>query len=437
MTELQNNDLVSNLWAASPVEPTQGNQVNLSDNVENVSPVQAPLNEEAQVPNVNTVADIWMNVSVPVENTANSVEMPAADKPSIEITNTESIPKNTETGNTTNIPNNDIIVSNPVAPVKVENVTSNNVVSTPSVSSWAVTGNSINKVANATPQKVSDVSKRNPRTEYWKWLASGVLVSIWLVVISLVLFDNGSLLTSAANGIKLTDDDAANEVVKMEDALAFGDSLSNSYVDDIIGNSENEDANVSNTDNAELENQNSEDENIISDEILEDESDLDDTLVDSDEDEEADDNASDLIVEESDVETNIVAKNEADDEDSSLNTDKKSDSNSSKNKMAGSIVSIFDNTEEDLEADEPEDLNSSEDTSISYEHVNKVEDANWVMSANCDNLHCGDISEANLDDLVLCTEFRQSDKLDDNANRIGSNWVCRYKDVSELVHIEL
>jgi hypothetical protein len=106
--------------------------------------------------------------------------------------------------------------------------------------------------------------------------------------------------------------------------------------------------------------------------------------------------------------------------------------------MAGSIVSIFDEKEETWDSSEIEAEDSLDKVSpISYKHVDNVEDANWVMSANCDNLHCGNISEASLDELVLCTEFRQSDKLDDNANRIGSNWICRYKDVSELVQIEL
>lgn len=444
MTEIQNNDLVSKLWAASPVEPTQVSQINLSDSEEKVSPVETiPSNEEKVVAVSTSQVNIWADISEPAESTINNATTPIVDAPVTEPIHNESTPPNSVVASnvvsTNNITNNNSVTNSvtPAADVKVWNVVSNSINPNPLVNTWAVAGNPIDKVVNTNSQKLPSITKRNPRTEYWKWLASGVLVSIWLVVIGLVLFDNGSLLTSAANGIKLTNDDAANEVVKMEDALAFSDSLSNSYVDDIIGSSENEDANISNDFNAEIENQDSENENINSDEILENESNLDDTLVDSEEnDEESDDNDSILVVEKSDDEVSIVTKNDLDEEDSSLNTDKKSNGNTSKNKMAGSIVSIFDDAEENLEADEIEGVDSDEDTSISYEHVNKVEDANWVISANCDNLHCGDISEANLDDLVLCTEFRQSDKLDDNSNRIGSNWVCRYKDVSELVHIE-
>lgn len=436
MTELQNNDLALKLWATSPVEPTQTNQINLSDSIEKVPSTQAPLGEAQASASTIPQESIWATASLPTESAATNLNSPA-DKPLADSIHTENVANNNVTNN---IPNNNVSATAPVAPVKVGNVMPNNVVA-PSANTW-VMGNSVNKVVNSNNlQKTSDIDKKGSKTEFWKWLASGVLASIWLLVIGITLFDNWSLLTSITNGLKLTNDDSANEVVKMEDALAFGDSVSNSYVDNVIGGSEDE-ANDS------KDVWNWDEELIDSDDSKENNSDLEETLVADDEklndesDEELEDeNKKDLIVDETDDDTKVVVKNDlddtSDDEDNSTDDGQKSSDNTSKNKMAGSIVSIFDD-EEDLESDEIGDDDSSEEVpSISYKHVNKVEDANWVMSANCDSLHCGDISEADPEELVLCTEFRQSDKLDDNANRIGSNWICRYKDASELVYLEL
>ena len=435
MTELQNNDLVSKLWAASPVEPIQTTQINLSDSAEKVSPEQAHLNE-AQSPTNISQENTWVDISTPVENAVNNVEITPTKEPIPESMHTENVSLNNGLANNiiSDVPNSSIATPNPVAPVEATKVGSTvpNINPAQINNTWAVAGNSINRVVNANTQKVTDTNKRNPRAEYWKWLASGVLISVWLLVIGLMLFDNWSLLASAANSIKLTNNDTANEVVKMEDALAFWDSVSNGYVDDLIGDSDEE------VDDSTLDNPVLDDEDLESDEILENDSDFEDELLD---DEKSDEDLNDSIVEETD-DTKVVAKNDSsdtsDDEGVLPDNDEKSDDNSAKNKMAWSIVSIFDNMEENSESDEVKLEDSLEEVlPISYEHVDKVEDANWVMSANCNNLHCGDISEANLNDLVLCTEFRQSDKLDDNANRIGSNWICRYKDASELVHIEL
>lgn len=426
MSELQNNDLVSKLWTASPVEPTQSNQINLSDSGEGVSSIQVNLNEEPSLAPNTSQENIWAEVTLPSKDEVNDVGISPTEVPLTPV-----------------VQQNNIENSNSVEPIKdveVENIVPNNAIpSQPSSINWAVAGNSVNKVVNANPQKVSNISKRNPKAEYWKWLASGILVSLWLIAIWLVLFDHWSLLASAANGIKLTDNDTTNEVVKMEDALAFSDSVSDSYIDGIIGESE-ETLDVSEVEDLELANQTWVDnKDLESDNILEGEN-LEDSLVDNElNNEELDENQVELSDEENDEDldedTKVVAKNDLDDN-SSVDTNQKSDNNSSKNKMAGSIVSIFDNMDEDLDSDESEDVETNT-TSISFKHVDNVEDANWVMSANCSNLHCGDLSEANLNELTLCTDFKQKDGMEDEALRIGNNWVCRYKDISELVYVEL
>lgn len=426
MSELQNNDLVSKLWAASPVEPPQSNQINLSDSGDGVSSIQVNINEEPSLAPNTSQENIWAEVTLPSKDEVNDVSISPTEVPL------------TPVAQQNNIENSNSV--EPIKDVKVENIVPNNTIpSQPSSINWAVAGNSVNKVVNANPQKVSNISKRNPKAEYWKWLVSGILVSLWLIAIWLVLFDHWSLLASAANGIKLTDNDTTNEVVKMEDALAFSDSVSDSYIDGIIGESE-ETLDVSEVEDLELANQTWVDnKDLESDNILEGE-DLEDSLVDNElNNEELDENQVELSDEENDEDldedTKVVAKNDLDDN-SSVDTNQKSDNNSSKNKMAGSIVSIFDNMDEDLDSDESEDVETNT-TSISFKHVDNVEDANWVMSANCSNLHCGDLSEANLNELTLCTDFKQKDGMEDEALRIGNNWVCRYKDISELVYVEL
>ena len=91
--------------------------------------------------------------------------------------------------------------------------------------------------------------------------------------------------------------------------------------------------------------------------------------------------------------------------------------------------------------DEIDDSVESNDTSIETEendkwyninYVGSEEEANWVLPAHCSDLTCyGEDKE-----FTPCTSFRLTENLDENANRIWSNWICRYKDASELVFIE-
>ena len=95
-----------------------------------------------------------------------------------------------------------------------------------------------------------------------------------------------------------------------------------------------------------------------------------------------------------------------------------------------------DKSTENSETDDNElDKNTQDyETEKSYTitPVSSEETANWVMPAHCSDLTCyGEGKE-----FTPCKTFRLSENLDENTNRIWKNWVCRYKDASELVFVE-
>ena len=75
---------------------------------------------------------------------------------------------------------------------------------------------------------------------------------------------------------------------------------------------------------------------------------------------------------------------------------------------------------------------ASEEQAYTITHVDTPEEANWILPSHCDDLTCyGEDKE-----FSQCTTFKLVESLDENAHRIGNNWVCRYKDPSELVYVE-
>ena len=89
--------------------------------------------------------------------------------------------------------------------------------------------------------------------------------------------------------------------------------------------------------------------------------------------------------------------------------------------------------EDNIIEDEDIQIGDSENSSYNITHVDSESEANWVLPAHCSDLNCyGEGKE-----FTPCTTFRQSENLDENANRIWKNWVCKYKDSSELVYVEL
>jgi len=76
--------------------------------------------------------------------------------------------------------------------------------------------------------------------------------------------------------------------------------------------------------------------------------------------------------------------------------------------------------------------------SIKITYTNDESTANRVVAPNCAELSCGDYTKAtNLDEIILCTKFRQVEDLADNDVRISKSWACRYKDNSELAFLDL
>ena len=88
--------------------------------------------------------------------------------------------------------------------------------------------------------------------------------------------------------------------------------------------------------------------------------------------------------------------------------------------------------EETMPEDEDIQIDSDDEQSYTITHVESEEDANWVLPSHCSDLTCyGEDKE-----FTPCTTFRLAANLDENANRIGKNWACKYKDASELVYVE-
>ena len=88
--------------------------------------------------------------------------------------------------------------------------------------------------------------------------------------------------------------------------------------------------------------------------------------------------------------------------------------------------------EEALDEENESNQNEISENHYNIIHVSSEEDANWVLPSHCSDLTCYGIDK----EFTPCTTFRLAENLDENANRIGNNWVCRYKDSSELVYVE-
>ena len=95
-------------------------------------------------------------------------------------------------------------------------------------------------------------------------------------------------------------------------------------------------------------------------------------------------------------------------------------------------------TEENNETNPSEnDITQKDENTITFTHVDNIEDANWVMSPNCNALNCWDYTQTDPENLILCNDFKLKPDMEDNSHRIWSSWVCRYKDPSELVYLNI
>ena len=99
--------------------------------------------------------------------------------------------------------------------------------------------------------------------------------------------------------------------------------------------------------------------------------------------------------------------------------------------VAENEETVTENEETVAENEETVAENNESNTSIT--HVDTPEEANWVLPAHCNDLTCYGEDKK----FSPCTTFKLVENLDENANRIGNNGTCRYKDKSELVYVEL
>ena len=251
----------------------------------------------------------------------------------------------------------------------------------------------------AQKQKLAQLIKlrewKAKKTWFTRWILSGIVLSIWIIALATVfakdqiinlLWDGSSAPRMEANIVNLQD--PLNENIVDEDIIDE-DIVDEDIIDEDIIDEDIIDEDIVDED---IVDEDIVDEDIIDEDIV-DEDIIDEDIVDEDI---IDEN----IVDEDIVDENIVDENIVDE-----------------NIVDENIVPV---------------LIENGYTAI---HVNSVEEANWVIAPSCDSIFCENRNNDN--SFTECTNFSLNPKLDDNAHRIGSNWSCRYKDISELVYVSL
>lgn len=294
------------------------------------------------------------------------------------------------------------------------------------------------------------------KTWFAKWIASGILLTLWIIAVSFV-FAKDQILDLLNNSFGTNNPWLSANVVDMNNNLADED-----LNDEVISDDENEinDPGIIN-DNDDLL-----DEDLYNKDEENEDDDFDDNHEASQIDEEDDDEYEELDNEVKDLDDEDNKINEEDDkddnkeladdnekltdEDKGLDTEvKKIDDENIKinndkllDKEVEDKVNNEDNVdskatvnspiENDLE-DLDDDFMDEDDEPYTIIHVNSEKDANWVLPAHCNDLTCyGEDKE-----FTPCAKFRKDETLDENAHRIWNNWTCRYRDISELVYVQL
>ena len=231
-------------------------------------------------------------------------------------------------------------------------------------------------------QLIKTHESKSQKIWFAKWILSGVLLTIWVIAISFVF--------------------AKDQILDLLN-ISWESSLTASVVD----LTENSDESYS--------------DDTLDDEFFEDNN---DTISNTEE-------FDDFELEE-DFNGNIdneypevISSEESDNFESDENLDEETN-----NEYIEDTLQEYTEEFEVSESDENLDEETKELYNIS--HVDSEAEANWVLPSHCSDLTCyGEDKE-----FTPCTTFRLSENLDENANRIGNNWVCRYKDSSELVFVE-
>lgn len=236
---------------------------------------------------------------------------------------------------------------------------------------------------------------------FTKWILSGVILTAWIVVASCI-FAKDQVVNLLNGGVENNASLSANIV----------DVFNNTNDDEIINNEEA-------IDNEEIVDEEAAiDEEVIDEnEIIDDEEIIDNEEVIDDE----------IIDDEENTNNEDVDKGQTNDKEI-LNDEEIDESIPYEGVTIDEIAVANDEATTNDETNEEE---VKEVLKYTITHVNTEEEANWVLPAHCTDLTCyGEDTE-----FTECTSFKMIETLDENSTRVWNRW-CRYKDSSELVHVD-
>ena len=282
------------------------------------------------------------------------------------------------------------------------------------------------------------VHESKARTKgFTTWIISGVVLSVWILalscifakdqIINLLNWENGNSSLSA-NVVELNINTLENEnSEESENVLTENDDESDN--EDIYDNEDYEDVNEEfdeplyyedlNEDYEESENVLTENDDESDNEDIYDNEDYEDVNEEFDEPLYYED-----LNEDYEESENVLTEND----DEIINQNNETIPNEEM------PTTEYNKTNDDKTDISEYDSSSNEKPSkYSITHVNSTWEANWVLPSHCTDLTCYGEDKK----FSPCTTFKLSENLDENANRIGNTWVCRYKDASELVYVEL
>jgi len=266
------------------------------------------------------------------------------------------------------------------------------------------------KAKLAQKEKIAQLIKvhesKAQKSWFTKWILSGIILTIGIVLVWFILAKDQILNIINESGLS-------------------GPTLSANIIDISSNTSDDESLEINDTDE-EMADEEITDEEVIDDEILDEEI-LDEETID-DENINNTEVFTDEFSEDNDGPIHDITFPEDSDEDTIIDDE-----------ILDNSEIITDETTENIDdeliandTEDSEDLEIDENNLYTIINVSSEEEANWVLPAHCSDLTCyGEDKE-----FTPCTSFRLTESLDENANRIGSNWACRYKDASELVFVQ-
>jgi len=264
-----------------------------------------------------------------------------------------------------------------------------------------------------------------------KWILYGIALTIWIFALSIIFAkeqilnllnnQNKNTLPLNASIVELSNENVQDDNEIETDLLTWDILLTGDVQDSTENDILSEDQDDTET-NGTIENNNTTQEN--------------ETIEDTNEDTTALENIT-LKNEDNTSENNDEEINENKDNNTE-NTDNNDENNT---ELTGNIQWTEEleqtNNEEEIttnndEESTTEESNPATGNNYTITHVSSTGEANWVLPTICgEDIFCNNLHET----FTPCIEFKQNEKLNDNANRIWNNWTCRFKDFSELVYI--